>query len=202
MNKYIQITVSCLLFAVAANVHSLPLVTGTMDMSGSFYAIDATGAQTGNANNAIAIDFDFFGMDKFRVNSADGDFAGLETINGDISTLGDIKDFQFAPLPASIADFWVIDIFSFELTEVVRTNNSSSFIDLIGSGIITAAGFEATNATWTLSGNTSGGGVFSWSAGLESGDKSVPEPGVLALLSIGLISLGLRKKLMKRKSVL
>jgi len=192
-----QLRISGLLFVMTTNVLALPLVSGTMDMSGSFYAIDATGAQTSDANDAIAIDFDFFGMDKFRITSADGDFTGLETVSGDISTLGDIKDFQFDPLPASISDFWVVDIFSFELTDVVRTNNSNSFIDLIGTGVITAAGFDNTDATWSFSGDTSGGGVFSWSASSENvpNDVSVPEPGVLALLSIGLIGLGLRKNL-------
>ena len=191
MKYFKRLALGGLLFAVAANVFALPLVSGTMEMSGSFYAIDASGARTSNANNAIAIDFDFFGMDKFRVNSAEGDFSGLETV--DVSTLGDIKDFQFASLPAPISDFWVVDKFSFELKDVIRTNSSSSFIDLVGTGVITAAGFAGTDATWTLSGDTSGGGVFSWSASAED-VTGVPEPGMLALLSIGLIGLGLRKK--------
>ena len=197
MRYFKQLRIGGLLFAITTNVFALPLISGTMDMSGSFYAIDATDAQTSDANSAIAIDFDFFGMDKFRITSADGDFTGLETVSGDVSTLGDIKDFQFDPLPASISDFWVVDIFSFELTDVVRTNNSSSFIDLIGTGVITAAGFDNTDATWSFSGDTSGGGVFSWSASSEnvSNDVSVPEPGALTLLSIGLIGLGLRKNL-------
>jgi hypothetical protein len=190
VNNIKQLMIGSMLFAVAANALALPVVSGTMDMSGSFYAIDAAGAQTSNANDAVAIDFDFFGMDKFRVTNAEGDFAGLETVSGDVSTLGDIKDFQFAPLVTSIPDFWVVDIFSFELTDVVRTNNSSSFIDLTGSGIITATGFEATDATWIFSGDTSGGGVFSWTA---SSATTVPEPGVLAMLSIGLIGLSLGK---------
>lgn len=164
-----------------------------MEMSGSFYALDARGAQTSNANDAIAIDFDFFGMDIFRVNAATGDFAGLETVSNDLSTYGSIKDFQFDPLPASIVDFWVVDTFSFELTSVVRTNNTTSFIDLIGTGVISGSGFDDTAANWTFSGDTSGGGVFSWNA--SSGANNVPEPGILALLSLGLISFGLRKRI-------
>ena len=196
MKHFKQLRIGGLLFAMTTNVFALPLVSGTMDMSGSFYAIDATGAQTSDANSAIAIDFDFFGMDKFRITSADGDFAGLETVSGDISTLGDIKDFQFDTLPAAISDFWVVDIFSFELTDVVRTNSSSSFIDLIGTGLITATGFADTDASWSFSGDTSGSGIFSWSASSENvGSRvGVPEPGILALLSIGLIGLALRKK--------
>jgi hypothetical protein len=189
-----ELMIGSLLFSVATNVLALPSVSGALDMSGSFYAIDASGAKTSDANNAIAIDFDFFGMNKFRITSADGDFTGLETVSGDISTLGDIKDFQFDSLPSAIADFWVVDMFSFELTDVMRTNSSSSFIDLVGKGIITATGFADTEATWKFSGNTTGAGVFSWSASSEE-VTSVPEPSMLALLSIGLIALGLRKKI-------
>lgn len=194
MNKFKQSVIGGLLFSVAINVFALPLlntIQGKLGMSGSFYAIDATGATTSNANNATGINFNFFGMNKFRVTSADGDFTGLKTVSGDISTLGDIKDFQFVSLPAAIPDFWVVKNFSFKLNNVTRTNNSSSSIDLIGSGIITATGFANTDATWKFSGNTSGGGVFSWSS---ASTTNVPEPGVLALLSIGLIGFGLRKK--------
>ncbi len=169
-------------------------ITGTMDTSGSFYAIDLSGARTGNANNAVAIDFDFFGMDKFRVNSADGDFAGSETVPGDVSSLGSIKDFNFESFSAPIEDFLVVQGFSFELTNVARTNVSSTFIDLIGTGIISSAGFADTAASLRLSGGTSGGGIFSWTASSETKSESVPEPGILALLSIGLIGLGVRKK--------
>lgn len=189
MKYFNKLVCGGLLLAAATDIFALPLVSGSMDMAGSFYALDASGARTGDANSAVAIDFDYFGMNIFKVAATDGDFIGLETVNSDLSTYGDIKDFSFAPLPASISDFWVVDIFSFELTDVMRTNNSSSFIDLTGTGVITATGFDATDATWAFSGDTSGGGIFSWSAS----SASVPEPGVLALLSCGLIGFGLRK---------
>lgn len=188
-----QLTMIGGMFIAASNAYAIP-ITGSMDMSGSFYARDVLGMRTSNANNAVAIDFDFFGYNKFRVTSASGDFSGLETVSNNLSTYGDIKDFQFDSLPAAIADFWTVDGFSFELTSVVRTNTSSTFIDLVGTGIITAtaAGLDATNANWMFSGDTSGGGVFSWSASSEV--SSVPEPGMLALLSTGLIGFGMRKK--------
>ena len=193
---FTNLTVSGLLLVVTTNVYAIPSATlmGTLDMSGSFYALDASGVRTGNASNAVAIDFDFFGMDKFRVISADGNFAGSETVSGNVSTLGSIKDFNFDTLSAPIEDFWVVQGFSFDLINVARTNTSSAFIDLIGTGIISSAGFADTAASWTLSADTSGGGIFSWSASSETESTSVPEPGILALLSLGLIGLGVRKK--------
>jgi len=206
MKYFKQLIMSGMLFAVATNAFAIvitsPSISGTMKMSGSFYAINASNEQVSDARNATGIDFDFFGLNKFRINSADDDFTGLETVNGDISTLGDITDFQFTTM-SPIADFWVVGDFSFELTDVFRTNpDSSSFIDLVGTGVISAAGFQDTESTWMFSGDTSGGGVFSWSADSENAVATVPEPGVLALLSIGLIGLGLRKKFEKKGNLL
>ena len=59
---------------------------------------------------------------------------------------------------------------------MVRTNVSSTFIGHIGMGVIIADGFDAI---WRLSGDISGGGVFSWSASSENVVTSVPGPGYL-----------------------
>lgn len=203
MKYFKQLVMGGMLFAVVTNAFAIvitsPSISGTMKMSGSFYAINALNEQVSDAKNATGIDFDFFGLNKFRINSADRDFTGLKTVSGDISTLGDIKDFQFTSFLVPIADFWVVGDFSFELTNVFRTNpDSSSFIDLVGTGVISAAGFQDTGSTWMFSGDTSGNGVFSWSAK----GTTVPEPGVLAMLSIGLIGLGLRKKFEKKGNLL
>jgi len=192
MNIYKQILAGAALALLTFNVMALPSVTGTMEMTGAFHAIDANGARTSDASSAVSIDFDFFGYNKFRTTYGDGDFTGLE------GQLGDIQDFQFAPFDAPIAAFWSISIFSFELTDITRlpSNDPSTFLALDGTGIISAAGFEDTVASWSFSGDTSGGGIFSWSA--TSAVNAVPEPAMLPLLSVGLIagliSIGLRKR--------
>jgi len=187
INKLKLVLISSVLLLVALNVTALP-ITGTMEMGGSFYALDSDGNQT-NAADATSIDFSFFGFDMFVVNTASGDFSGLA------GQYGDIQDIQFEPFLAPVADFWSIDMFSFELTDIARgfTNDPENILVLNGTGTVSAsvAGLDDTAATWSFSGDTTGTGVFSWSA------TSVPEPGLLFLLSIGLIGIGVRKKLYK-----
>lgn len=188
MNNFKQLILASIFILVTSNAIAiaLPSITGTLEMTGAFYAVDARGNRTSDASVATGIDFDLFGFDKFRATLGDGAYAGLA------GQTGDITDFQFDSFAGPIADFWTIDDFSFELTGVTRipTSNPGAFLALDGMGIISAAGFENTAASWSLTGDTSGGGIFSWSA---TSATSVPEPGVLALLSLGLIGIGLRK---------
>ena len=190
MNKFKHLLVSGMLALIACNAQALP-IAGTMGMGGSFYAFDSDGNQTSNAGDATSIDFDFFGFDMFVVNTADGDFSGLA------GQYGDIQDFQFDPYVAPIEDFWSVGTFSFELTDVSRgfTADPENFLVLNGIGIISSSivGLDNTAATWSFAGDTTGTGVFSWSAT----SASVPEPNILFLLSIGLIGIGIRKNLKK-----
>ena len=90
MSKNLKLILSSVLLLVTSNVTALP-ITGTMEMGGSFYALDGDGNQTSIASEAISIDFDFFGFDMFVVNTASGDFDGLA------GQYGDIQDIQFEP---------------------------------------------------------------------------------------------------------
>jgi len=192
VNKFKQLfkwfALGCAFLIFTPNVMALPYISGTLEMTGAFYTVDSRGNPI-NAAAASGIDFSLFGSDMFRVTASDGDFSGLT------GQLGNITDFQFDPFVAPIANFWSIDIFSFELTDVSRgfSNDMDSFLVLNGVGTISAAGFEDTDVSWLLSAGSSGGGIFSWSASAVV--KNVPEPSVLALLSIGLIGLGIRKKI-------
>jgi hypothetical protein len=174
--------------AITTNAVAIP-ISGTMEMGGSFYAKDSDGNNTTSAADATYIDFVYFNWDMFVVNSADGDFSGLA------GQYGDIKDIQFDPFLAPVADFWTIGTFSFELTSITRgiTNDPENVLVLNGIGTISSsvATLDDTVATWSFSGDTTGTGVFSWSAT----SASVPEPSLLFLLSIGLIGIGIRKKL-------
>ena len=182
MKYFKQLTISGLLLIFASSVMAMP-ISGTLEMIGAAYLKDASGNNTSNASLAVAIDFN---PNKFIVTLADGDFTGLT------GQIGVIQNFQFDSFVSPIADFWTIKDFSFELMDVsiADLDGSGSFLALKGQGIISAGGFDDTAAIWSYSSDSSGGGVFGWSA---TNLTNVPEPGVLVLLSLGLIGISLRK---------
>ena len=197
MNNLIKNLIVAIPF-IATSASALP-VSGEMEMTGGFHLIDGSGNVVSNAADATGVDFDFFGFDKFRATNGDGDFSGLA------GSVGDISDFQFESF-VSIADFWTIGDFSFELTSVTRgfTNDPANFLVLNGVGTISANGFDDTASNWLFTGDASGSALLSWSATPTIPTPSIPgvsvvaaipEPGVLALLSVGLIGFGLRKNL-------
>ena len=187
MNKFRKIAVGALLALGVSSAQALPIV-GSLDMGGGAYALDASGAIITDASQAVAIDFQ---PNNFYVLAADGDFAGL------LWQQGDIQDFAFDPFSGPISAFWTVGGFSFELTNVVRgtTNSPGSFLVLNGTGTISAVGFDDTATTWSFTGDTTGNGSFSWNATSDAVSTPVPEPGTLALLTLGVIGLALRKRI-------
>jgi hypothetical protein len=160
-------------------------ITGELGMIGAFKPVDSSGTET-SISTATGIDFN---PNQFKVASVTGSFSSIA-----IGTIGDIKDVQFDLFSGPIDDFWTIGDFGFELTSISKgfTSDPENKLVLEGVGVISAAGYLDTQGTWTFTGQTTSvGGVFTWSAGTAA---EVSEPGILALLGIGLIGLAVRKK--------
>jgi len=189
VNKFRQVLIGSLFSIVAFDAMALispPSISGTLEMTGAAYMVDARGNITSDATSAIGIDFS---PNKFITTLGDGSFSG-------VSRIGYIQDLQFDSFAGPIANFWSIDAFSFELLDLsfeVADTVNSSFLTVTGNGIISAQGYADTAASWRYSSDSSGGSLFGWSATA----KGVPEPSILALLSLGLITIVLRKKLNK-----
>jgi len=184
MNKFKHILIGSFISLLAFNVQAVP-IEGSFDMGGGAFLLDAQGDVTNNASQAAAINFN---PNNFRVIAAEGDFTS------NLHNIGRIKDLSFDVFASPVEDFWVMGGFSFDLIDVTRgvSNDPTSFLVLNGTGLISGAGYDDTAADWRYSSTTTGNGAFSWSA--SSSSQNIPEPTVLALLSVGLIGFALRKK--------
>ncbi len=157
VNKFKQIIIGCLFYLMAFDAMALvspPAITGTLQMIGATYMIDASGNITSDATSAVTIDFT---PNLLIATSADGDFAGL------VNQVGSIQNLQFDSFASPIANFWSIDIFSFELTDVLVSSmntDSSSFLSIEGGGILSAVGFSDTDASWSFTSNSAGDSQF------------------------------------------
>jgi hypothetical protein len=181
VNKFNQMLLGSMLYLMGSSAMAVVMapISGTLEMTGS-----------AQISQQSVIDFT---RNQFISTSADGDFSG-------VSRFGDIQSIQLDPFTGPVADFWTIDAFSFELTDLLfdfNSTSSSTFLSITGNGILRASGYEDTDASWRLSGNTSGGDLFAWSATVNPRASDVPEPGVLALLSLGLIGMVVRLRFKK-----
>ena len=147
------------------------------------------------ANDADGLDFGSNGAadGPFGVTFATGDFAADGLGFADV---GFISDFQYDPLnPSPVNPLWTIagdtTLFSFALETIAINLETPGFINLSGTGTISAAGFDDTMGNWTFSSDGTGAGTqFAWS----STTVPVSEPGVLLLLGIAMLGLAARRR--------
>lgn len=192
----VQVSFGAAVLFGASTVSALPFITGELGMGGNYLSVDENWGAV-SLGYATGIDFD---PNLFIVNGATGSFSGIA------SSIGTIEDFQFDPglgirdgfggvtSVSTIANFWAIDNFSFELTSVTKLSSSTStFLDLQGTGVIRSTGFEDTLGSWIFTGENNGG-TFTWSAGTT---QTVPEPALIALIGVGLMGIVVSRRRIK-----
>ena len=94
---------------------------------------------------------------------------------------------------------WSVGGFTFDLTSSAIVSQSSTFLNVLGTGTVSGNGFTATPATWSFSiSNPTGGNqiTFGFTSDTTS-TATAPEGGMtVALLGIAFVGLeGLRRKL-------
>lgn len=159
---------------------------------------------------AVPITGEIFTEGRFNTNTSDLSAATSLTISlawtaggtGSYSAVnGNRRDviyssFTFNPgLSAPVAPLWSFtigsDVYSFVMNSVSVAVQNATELTLIGVGLLYITGYDPTPGTWEFSG-IARNGRFKFTA--DSSASTVPEPGTLALLGIGLLGLGLARR--------
>lgn len=159
-------------------------IVGTISVSGSGSATGGTGLAT-----ATAIDFNPQSV-SVNAGQATDDFSGITSLT--------MSDFTFSPF-VSPTQLWVSvggsTIFTFVMDTLAIDLQTASVLALSGSGTASATGFDDTNGTWSVTGN-SAGTTFSWSS-----STAVPVPAAFWLFGsavVGLAAVSRRRTTTKR----
>lgn len=193
-NKWLKVAAVAAAFCVGGMAAQALPITGNITFAG--------GVQLNSASSGTATGVTGWtgagGSGMPIVISADGSFSGIAP--GTPVTFTSPWFFN----SGAVSSLWSVDGFTFNLTasSIVFQGGHPAGVLVDGSGTVTAAGFDPTTISWSFSvsdPSASGlyGSVFSFQAANGGSGGSVPDGGTTAmLLGMGLLGLGLAKKLM------
>ena len=156
-------------------------ITGAIGFGGMYTPTGGTGLDLGDAT----------GLNE--------GFASVTAASGDyLPALGSGAVFNavvFSPTNTPIVPLWTVDkgtiIYSFSLLALSVDFQDPDQINLTGSGVVSATGFEDTPGQWTFSGNQSSI-FYTFSSITQS--TPVPAPATLLLLVAGVAVIGLSRR--------
>lgn len=178
---------------ILSSAASAVAITGTINIGG--------GSQVySNGSTSTGINFNCGATCGGSVNMfppPTGDFSGL----GGLSTANSLSLYSFYYSNIPQQKIWDINykglLYSFTLTSVqVVSGDSGNFSTLVlaGTGMFDITNSDGSDAGYT---GTSGSWVYSQSGASFSSQSSVPEPGTIALLGLGLLGIGVANRIRK-----
>ena len=174
----VRVAVVLVMLAWGRTAHA-DLITGEINFLGSWQALDCTQTIILDITQACAVDVTGDTATVFA--GATGDFAGLDGQPADV-----YNDFTFAPTASvPVTPLWSVGGFTFDLLSMTVVTQTSSLLQLTGTGVISHSSYTPTSVDWEFQGTD----VFDMRVFVNS--TSVPESSTLLLFGTGLAMVGM-----------
>lgn len=102
--------------------------------------------------------------------------------------------------PSTFTDnLWSVGGFTFDLDASVIVQQTSTFLNITGTGTISGNAFDPTPGTWSFTSSNSNGSNNA-TFGFQAQSAAVPEAGSVALLGIGAAGLFIGRRILRKRA--